>query len=423
MIKIPQFLIAAPTSSAGKTTISTAIMKLLVQRGLRVQPFKCGPDYIDTKFHEKVCGRASFNLDSFFASPSHLKEVFSRFSSDVQAVVVEGMMGLYDGYSRSKGSAAEIAFILGLPIVLVVDAKSAAYSLTPMLKGFKEFSLDVKIAGVIFNRVGSARHETMLREVCQDVGLEPFGFIPKIAELETPSRYLGLDFSSDFSLPLEKVSENLDLDKLLTICTKELLPSNTEFVKDTSHKILVARNSESFSFIYAEHLAKWGNVEFFDPEEDAEIDQDIDLLYLPGGYPEKHLEKLSPCEKTVSSIRKYAENGGKILAECGGMIYLCSTILCDSSSTPLCGVFPYKISCKSTDKKLTLGYRRFSLGDVEICGHEFHYTQFTGAMPQSITQVYNAKGEEVSTPVFRTKNAIASYTHLYWGEEDIFKIF
>ena len=189
------FLIAAPTSGSGKTTIARGLMALFTQKGYSVQPFKCGPDYIDTKFHEAVCGRPSINLDSFMATPEHIHDLFEHYGKEADVCVVEGMMGLFDGFERDKGSSAEIASILQLPVILVVDAKSAAYSMAPLLQGFINFRKDVHIAGVIFNKVGSSRHFEMLRQVCDDLQITCFGYLPKNSSLEQGSRYLGLDFS------------------------------------------------------------------------------------------------------------------------------------------------------------------------------------------------------------------------------------
>jgi cobyrinic acid a,c-diamide synthase len=189
------FLIAAPTSGSGKTTIARGLMALFTEKGYKVQPFKCGPDYIDTKFHEAVCGRPSINLDTFMATPEHVKELFVRYGEQADICLVEGMMGLYDGYDRDKGSSAEIAATLKIPVVLVVDAKSAAYSIAPLLQGFIHFRKDVRIVGVIFNKVGSERHYQLLREVCDDLHITCFGYLPKDTSLEQASRYLGLDFS------------------------------------------------------------------------------------------------------------------------------------------------------------------------------------------------------------------------------------
>ena len=189
------FLIAAPQSGSGKTTIARGLMALLVKKGLVVQPFKCGPDYIDTKFHAAVCGRPSINLDTFMATKEHVRELFARYGKDADVCVVEGMMGLFDGYDRDRGSAAAVAHVLHLPVVLVVDARSAAYSMAALLSGFLHFRSDIHVEGVIFNKVGSARHQFMLQQVCDDLQVECLGFLPKASELEQGSRYLGLDFS------------------------------------------------------------------------------------------------------------------------------------------------------------------------------------------------------------------------------------
>lgn len=213
------FLIAAPTSGSGKTTVARGLMALLVKKGMKVQPFKCGPDYIDTKFHEAVCGRPSVNLDTFMASEAHVKELFTHYGADADVCVVEGMMGLFDGYDRDKGSSAEIARVLGLPVVLVVDARSAAYSMAALLSGFLHFREGVRIAGVIFNKVGSEKHRAMLQQVCDDLQVECFGFLPKTAELEQGSRYLGLDFSEkmEHETLVALLEQQVEWEKLLAL--------------------------------------------------------------------------------------------------------------------------------------------------------------------------------------------------------------
>ena len=215
----PAFLIAAPTSGSGKTTIARGLMALFTQKGCKMQPFKCGPDYIDTKFHEAVCGRPSINLDTFMASKEHVQELFARYGADADICIVEGMMGLFDGYERDKGSSAEIAATLGIPVVLVVDAKSAAYSMAPLLQGFIHFRKDVHISGVIFNKVGSERHFQMLQQVCDDIGITCFGYLPKSPALEQGSRYLGLDFSekAEHQELTERLENNVRWQKLLEL--------------------------------------------------------------------------------------------------------------------------------------------------------------------------------------------------------------
>ena len=213
------FLIAAPTSGSGKTTIARGLMSLLTQEGYKVQPFKCGPDYIDTKFHALVCERPSVNLDTFMATPQHVKELFSHYGEDADVCIVEGMMGLFDGYDRDKGSTAEIAHVLDIPVVLVVDAKSAAYSMAALLSGFLHFRDDIRVCGVIYNKVGSYKHYQMLQQVCEDLHVACLGYLPKCPALEQGSRYLGLDFSktADAQELVRLLKEHVAWKKLLTL--------------------------------------------------------------------------------------------------------------------------------------------------------------------------------------------------------------
>lgn len=459
MRSIPQFLIAAPTSGSGKTTVSRGLMALFVKKGLKVQSFKCGPDYIDTKYHEVVCGRPSINLDTFMASQEHVSSLYARYSADADVAVVEGMMGMYDGYDRDRGSSAEVARLLGIPVVLMVDAKSAAYSMAPLLSGFINFRPDIRIAGVIFNRVGSLRHYRMLQEVCEDLNVTCLGYLPKQKELEQESRHLGLDFSRSketegLDMLAGLLEEHVDWELLLSTTGRPLPTAAVEEKPVLSEPgklhISVARNEESFSFLYAEHLdilRRMGTVTFFNPEQDRAIPQETDLLYLPGGYPENRLEELAGARLARESIRSYIEAGGRTLAECGGMIYLSQSVLSDGDTdggsagscvgnigNEMVGVLPFSITNERKRRKLTLGYRQFNYNGWRLKGHEFHYTQFAvpeadgkegGAcsLPPSIAQVYNAKGGKVTTPVFRYKNLIASYTHLYWGEVDVMALF
>ncbi len=411
------FLIAAPHSGSGKTTIARGLMALFALKGLKVQPFKCGPDYIDTKFHAAVCGRPSVNLDTFMATPGHVQELYSRYGYDADVCIVEGMMGLFDGYDRDKGSSAEVAQVLGLPVILVVDSKSAAYSMAPLISGFINFRPDVHISGVIFNRVGSERHFAMLQQVCDDLGVECLGYLPKKPELEQGSRYLGLDFSKEpeNKLLVQLLDTQVQWKRLLELTCRNHAAHIPvpQVMSNGSGYPLVARNEESFSFIYQENIDTWGNVKFFDPENDVPCLDEVSLLYLPGGYPEKHLDALVKAETTRQAIKDYAERGGHIIAECGGMMYLCEKIVTDEGEFPMCGLLPYSITARSEDRRLSLGYRRFTLDGKEYRGHEFHYTRFLGDVPPSAAQVYNAKGDPVPTPVIRYKNVLASYTHLY----------
>lgn len=439
MIQIPQFLIAAPSSGSGKTTVSRGLMAALVRRGLSVQPYKCGPDYIDTKFHAAVCGCPSVNLDTFMASPEHVRCLYAHYAEGADACVVEGMMGLFDGYDRDRGSSAEIAALFGLPVVLVVDARSAAYSITALLNGFRHFRPDTHLVGVLFNKVGSQRHGALLQEACADVGLPCLGCLPKDEALVQKSRYLGLDFSqkgNGYSADYlaDWIERYIDIPCLLQMVTRPLAKAESPFGKHLSgnQHTVVLRDAESFSFIYTEHLdilRRMGEVTFLNPEEDTPLPPDTDLLYLPGGYPEKHAVRLSEAKHCIGSIHDYIEQGGRTLAECGGMMYLSRGIRFDEEPTfvPLCGALPFAISCRKGERKLSLGYRKFHYQGQALRGHEFHYSQLLpekdATWPASVAQVYDAKGQEVPTPVFRYKNLLASYTHLYWGETDILQLF
>ena len=419
------FMIAAPTSGSGKTTIARGLMALFTAKGMKVQPFKCGPDYIDTKFHTAVCGRPSINLDTFMATPDHVRDLFAYYGEGADVCIVEGMMGLFDGYDRDRGSSAEIAQVLDIPVVLVVDAKSAAYSMAPLLSGFIHFREGVHISGVIFNKVGSERHFQMLRQVCEDLKVTCYGYLPKDPSLEQGSRYLGLDFSetAENQRLVALLETHVDWKSmgLLSVSPREtncFSRGNNLFPARKQH-LLLAQNAESFSFVYQEALDRFKSVRTFDPETEMPDFDGIDLLMLPGGYPEKHLEALAGNAACRQAIKDYAERGGRIHAECGGMMYLCEKIVTDDGEYPMCGVLPYVITARKADRKLSLGYRCFELDGQTYRGHEFHYTQFltsptlTTAGMKSIAQVYNAKGEPVPTPVFKFKNVLASYTHLY----------
>ena len=420
-----QFLIAAPASGSGKTTISIGMMAALVRRGRVVQPFKCGPDYIDTKYHGMACHRSSYNLDLFMATDSHVKAIYSEASREADICVVEGMMGLFDGFQRQQGSAAHVAATLHLPVILVVDASHTGYSVAPLLQGLARYDADVHVKGVIFNKVGSPRHDLMLREAAADAGLVCLGCVPRQRQAEASSRYLGLDFSrtTDMDEMADLVEQHVDIDRLLLLTSgerpQETIDHHTDRPLSDCH-IVVARNDDSFSFVYQHHidlLQRLGRVTFFNPEDNQPIPADTTLLYLPGGYPEQHLEALQRAQQTRASIRRYAISGGKILAECGGMMYLCKDIVSDEGTYEMCGVLPYSIGSRKSDRKLSLGYRRVTVGEKEYRGHEFHYSQFLPPLPHSGADVFNARNEQTPSPFIIEGNVVASYTHLYWQDE------
>ncbi len=218
------FLVGAPASHSGKSTVAASLLRAFSQRGLRVQPFKCGPDYIDTRLHELACGVSSVNLDTFLSSPAHVKELFSHYGKGMDVCLVEGVMGLYDGYHRDEGSSASIASLLGIPVVLVVDARAAAYSVAPLIHGFATFRNAPRIAGVIFNNVGSPRHLSLLREACDEAGVRHFGHLPRNRGLALESRHLGLSLDKEegieavVSLGAKEAERHIDINALLGLC-------------------------------------------------------------------------------------------------------------------------------------------------------------------------------------------------------------
>lgn len=429
---VSRFLIAAPSSGSGKTTITLGLLRALKNRGLAVQPFKCGPDYIDTKFHDQASGAHSINLDLFLSSDKHVNFLFDKYSKEADACLVEGVMGLFDGYNKMQGSSAQIAETLNLPVVLVINAKAMAYSVAPLLYGFKNFYPQINLVGAIFNFVGSESHYRFLEEACKDVGIEPLGYFPKNMEIEIPSRHLGLTLDEkyrfdEFADKVSSIAEQyIDIDRLIEITKGErsITDNKEETLFDENFKISVAKD-EAFNFMYHENieaLKALGNVTFFSPLKDRELPVS-DFVYLPGGYPELYAKELSENKNMTASIKQYGKAGGKILAECGGMMYLSSCLKNKEGEVfPMVGLLDQTATMENM--KLKLGYRQFEHMDKNFKGHEFHYSDIQSDL-KSIATIYNAKDMEVATKLLRYKNVIASYTHLYWAEHnnilDLFK--
>lgn len=431
MNKKPQFLIAAPSSGSGKTTITQGLLRYLKNKGLRVQPFKCGPDYLDTKHHAWAAGNVSINLDTFMSSCEHVKDVYRNYSSQSDISVVEGVMGLFDGAKKMEGSSAQIAELIDIPIILVVNAKATAYSVAPLLYGFKNFYPGITIAGVIFNFVGSKSHYQFLKDACEDVGVVPLGYVPKNDELHLPSRHLGLQISdsSQYDSIIENIAEHIsktvDIEKLIQISTKQFEEPIISKTKQRGKLRITVAKDAAFNFTYHENLKaleQLGDVTFFSPLKDQEL-PDTDLLYLAGGYPELHIKELSSNSAMRKAINNYCSQNGRVLAECGGMMYLCESIIdSDSVEYPMVGYLEQKATMENM--KLKLGYRKIKI-DKHICyGHEFHYSKIINPLQQySVGEIYSARDQKLDTLLFRKKNTLASYIHFYWGEKNILDIF
>nr|WP_295928802.1 cobyrinate a,c-diamide synthase [uncultured Dyadobacter sp.] len=426
------FLISAPSSNAGKTTLTLGLLRALRNRGHRVQPFKCGPDYIDTIHHTAAAYTPGVNLDTFMASGTHAKALFDRYAGVADVAVAEGVMGLFDGADRMKGSSAEIAALLDIPVILVVSAQSMAYSAAPLIYGFSRFDPRVRVAGVIFNFVNTESHYRFLKEACEDAGIEPLGYLPKNQDLVIPSRHLGLHISpdTDYEAIISKLAEiipkTIDVDRLIEITGKTDRPVISghvmpQQVTTSPLRIAVARD-EAFSFLYHENiwvLKSMGQVEWFSPLHDRHLPE-TDLLYLPGGYPELFAAELSKNTSMLHAIAHYCKNGGVAFAECGGLMYLGKSITDHHGDCfEMTDVLNVRTSLKQT--RMTLGYRRMNWNGLEINGHEFHYSTLADDGAATEPALFsNAKGVPVDTSLFRAQNTFATYAHFYWGDKPEF---
>lgn len=435
------FLISAPSSNSGKTTLTLGLLRALRERGLGVQAFKCGPDYIDTIHHTAAAGRPGLNLDTFMASEAHMRAVYTHHASRADVSVTEGVMGLFDGADKMKGSSAEIAALLDIPVVLVINAQSMAYSAAPLIYGLKNFYPGIRVAGAIFNFVNTGSHYRFLQDACADAGVEALGYLPKNEALHIPSRHLGLHISAetDYEQIIQRLAEviprTVDLDRLLEITAinnegdligkDSILDTSTHSqpVNDAYQnlRITVARD-EAFSFLYHENiecLRAFGEIQWFSPLNDKALPE-TDLLYLPGGYPELFAAQLAGNQSMLESIRQYCECGGLAYAECGGLMYLGKELV-DSKGTAfkMAGVLDLTTTLQHT--KMTLGYRVMHWDGLEIKGHEFHYSGLREPFVQApLAQMANARGVPVDTQFFRVKNTFASYTHFYWADKPEF---
>lgn len=424
------FVIAAPHSGSGKTTITLGLLRALHNMGKKVQPFKVGPDYLDTTHHTMAAKTTSYNLDLFMSNADHVRSLYNEKCSDADVTITEGVMGLFDGARKMEGSSAAIAEMLDQPVVLVMSGKAMAYSAAPLLYGLKNFYKNIRVVGVIFNFVKTESHYQFLKEAAIDAGVTPLGYIPPNEEIQISSRHLGLsiDSKNDFNGLAEKaaahVSKHLDLDLLLEK-TAQVSPVTQEQasmdVEDKPRKRIAVAKDEAFNFIYPaniEHLKRHYEVVYFSPLTSKELPK-VDALYIAGGYPEMFLKELSANGEIKKAIFDFAKQGGKIFAECGGMMYLGKHIRNkEGEAFDMCGIFNYDTTMENM--KLHLGYREVTLGESIIRGHEFHYSQCIEHedIPK-IGLVKNARGKEVDTPIYRYKNCVATYIHIYWAHLNI----
>ncbi len=435
-IKPPCLCIAGTHSGCGKTTVSLGLMAALVNRGLTVQPFKVGPDFIDPGHHRRITGRDSHNLDGWMMNRETNYDIFERYSRDANVAVVEGVMGLFDGFSGSDetGSTAQMAKWLELPTVIVIDARSMARSAAAVALGFSTFDPELLLKGVIFNRLGSPAHREIIEEAMEAFPHIPvIGYLPREEGLEIPSRHLGLVTDEDFRADETRIKElagwiedNLDLDSLIRESVENPLTCSSSF-PETDVKIGIA-GDEAFCFYYPEslRLIRMAGAELvpFSPLRSAQLPEGISGLIFGGGYPELYCKTLSQNKSLLAGIREFGLSGRPIYAECGGFMYLMNSI-CDFDGEifPMVGIFPM---IAQMEKRLrSLGYREIKtleecmLGpaDTIVRGHEFHYSSIQ-EQDNPINQIYAMKGRKglvKTNEGFMLKQVLGSYVHLHLG--------
>ncbi|WP_298545237.1 cobyrinate a,c-diamide synthase [uncultured Aquimarina sp.] len=423
-----QFIIAAPSSNAGKTTVTLGLLRLFKQKDIAVQPFKVGPDYIDPKFHELASGKVGVNLDLFMMDQNEINTSLNFYGQHAEINCIEGVMGLFDGAKKDKGSTAEMSKKLQIPVLLVVDAKAVAYSVAPLIQGFVNFDKEVKIMGVVFNRVGSERHYTMLKEACEDINVKCFGYVSNLKNIEIPSRHLGLNIRDieKFDSVIDRIATELDKTvdwKAILEASKEVKPrviSEKKLTTNNNIKFAVAKD-EAFNFIYPQNIAAMqalGEVTYFSPLNDAML-PDCDFVYVPGGYPESYLKELSNNTEMLLNIKEFAQNNGQIYAECGGMMYLGKAIISeDNEAFKMVNYFDFESTI--ANKKLHLGYRVSKINGHTFKGHEFHYSSLIHDNETGIpATILNARDGETNTKIHKKNKVMGSYVHHYFGTSGI----
>ncbi|MEU6178226.1 cobyrinate a,c-diamide synthase [Streptomyces coeruleorubidus] len=441
---VPRLVVAAPSSGSGKTTVATGLMAAFAARGLAVSPHKVGPDYIDPGYHALATGRTGRNLDAYLCGPELVGPLFLHGSRGCDLAVVEGVMGLYDGAAGEGelASTAHVAKLLRAPVVLVVDASSQSRSVAALVHGFVSWDPEVRVGGVILNKVASDRHEVMLREALEQTGVPVLGVLRRAPQMDTPSRHLGLvpvaerraEAVEAVAAMAAQVSDGCDLDALVGLArsagalpgaawdaAEAVASSPTHQPTRSEEKPRVAvAGGPAFTFSYAEHTelltAAGAEVVPFDPLRDEELPEGTRGLVIGGGFPEVYAAELSANEPLRKAVAHLAESGAPVSAECAGLLYLCREL----DGLPMCGVLD--AGARMTGR-LTLGYRdAVALGDSVLAaagtrmrGHEFHRTAVepgAGAEP-----AWGLRTPQRRAEGFVQHGVHASYLHTHWAAE------
>ncbi len=420
--QIPRIVVAGTHSGVGKTTVATGIMAAFRRRGMRVQGFKVGPDFIDPTFHRAATGRPSHNLDGWMLSRETNLEIFARAAENADVAVIEGVMGLFDGKNSQSlsGTTAEMAIWLDAAVTLVLDASAMAGSGAAIVHGFDTLVPELRLSAVICNKVSGAKHYGYLRDaICARCRPAPVGFLPRDATFAIPERHLGLHLAQEALTEdhlrglAEWVESHLDLDRLLELSARPGLATapTTKMQATERVRIGVARDS-AFCFYYHDNIellrTLGAELVDFSPIKDRELPANLDGIYLGGGYPELHAEALSANESMRASMAEFAAKDGPVYAECGGFMYLTEAIVdTQEKGWPMVGIFPTR--ARMQKKLAKLGYIEVDQGDGERArGHEFRYSEID-PMPESVCRAYREPAQG-----YRSRSVLGSYIHLHF---------
>ena len=440
-MNVPRLVIAGTHSGVGKTTVTLALLAALAARGRRVQPFKAGPDFIDPGHHSAATGRPSRNLDGWMLGEAVNRGIFTRAAADADLSIIEGMMGLFDGSSpvNEIGSTAELAKQLDAPVLLVIDGSAMARSAAAMVSGYAKFDPALRVAGVLFNRVDSDGHYKLLKEaVEQETDVVAVGYLQPDQAVTISDRHLGLVTAMEqgtgelYGLLAKAAAETVDLDRVEALarsCRELTVAARQPVVRNHGRRVRVGVAKDlAFCFYYPDNLelleAEGAELVKFSPMKDQVL-PDVDMLYLGGGYPELHGEALAGNRTMRTAIREFAERGGTIFAECGGMMYLTQAIRdFAGSSHEMVGLFPAEAVMRKPG--LTLGYRTVELSQDCILGvsgaiargHEFHYSTLVpkGRLDYACA-LRDARGESKGSDGLVVGNTLALYTHVHFASQ------
>lgn len=423
-------LIAAPSSGSGKTTVTLGLLRALSKKGIAVAPGKAGPDYIDPAFHAAASGTACLNFDPWAMRPELISANASRHVSGGRVLVVEAMMGLFDAAADGKGSAADLAALLSLSVVLVVDASRMSQSIGALVSGFANFRADIRISGVILNRVGSEKHERMLRSALDAIRMPIIAVLRTDKTLALPERHLGLVQAGEHGTleafierAAEAVSAECDFEMLLRTANQSVkrpAAANIPRLPPLGQHIAVARDI-AFAFSYEHMLLGWkrrgAEISFFSPLADETPDETADAIYLPGGYPELHAGPIAAAGRFGAAVRAAAAQGVRIYGECGGYMVLGEGLVDAKGEThAMLGLLPVVTSYERRERHL--GYRRVmpldgSFFDRPMTAHEFHYSTIVSeGQAARLFSVRDALGADLGHAGLQRGNVAGSYMHL-----------